>query len=67
MNKEKEFKTGELALLRNKVPVIIIKQNKEKLVSYNQMEDKKVNISKTYLCLIKNSIDKISERSLRKI
>ena len=64
MNKEKEFKTGELALLRNKVPVIIIKQNKEKLVSYNQMEDKKVNINKTYLCLIRNSIDIVSERVL---
>ena len=67
MNKEKEFKTGELVLLRNIMPIIVIKKQKEKLISFNQIEDSKVRISKTYLCLIRNSIDTVSERVLSKI
>ena len=67
MNKKKEFKTGELVLLRNIMPIIVIKKQKEKLVSYNQIEDNKVRINQTYLCLIRNSIDTVSERVLSKI
>jgi hypothetical protein len=65
--KEKQFKRGELVLLRNKLPVIVIKKEKKRSVSFDQNEDKKVIVSKTYLCLIKNTIDNVSERMLNKI
>ena len=63
----KEYRKGELAFLRNIVPVIIINKEKEKLISYNQIEDDKVRINTTYLCLIKNTIDTVSESALNKI
>jgi len=65
--KEKQFKRGELVLIKNKLPVIVKKKEKKRSVSFDQNEDKKVIVSKTYLCLIKNTIDNVSERMLNKI